>query len=159
MHLSLSRVAPLVGRDVPAFIDGLAATLIEATATAATATGTGLPAPGFDLDLSGAPPVVLENEEGTQCFLALAASPSAPYRAAVRAADAACALVGLPPFHADPVPHVSFAWAPAASAPRLREAVDRGACCGLLTWRLAVRSVAVKAGKRVTVVWRARRGG
>lgn len=153
LHLSLSRVAPLPGRDVPALVDGLVATLTE------EGTAGALPAPGFDLDLTS--PAVLENEEGTQCFMAVAAAPgppSAPFRAAVRAADAACALVGLPPFHTDPLPHVSFAWAPASSVSALREAMRRGGCDRLAPWRLGVRAVAVKAGKRTVMVWRARRG-
>jgi hypothetical protein len=162
LHLSLSRVAPVRGRDVPALVDGLVATLTEAsTGASSSASESSLPAFGFDVDLAG-PPVVLVNEEGTQCFLA-AACPAAgcppAFRAAVRAADAAGALVGLPPFYPDPLPHVSFAWAPAASAPDLRREVEAWWGAGdarLAPWRLGVRAVAVKAGKRVAVVWRAR---
>lgn len=154
LHLSLSRVAPLASRNVPALTDGLAATLTEAV---------GLPAAGFGLALAAL--AALENDDGTQCFLAAApvrggdGSPSlAAFTATVAAVDAAGALVGLPPFYRHPAPHVSFAWAPGGSAAALRAAVADTPWPGP-AWDLPVRRVACRVGKRVVTVWRSSSGG
>lgn len=162
LHVSLSRVAPISSRDVPALTDGLAATLTEAP---------GLPRAGFALRLAAL--AVLENDERTQCFLAAAPAPApapddgagddedddddpaayAAFRAAVAAVDAAGALVGVPPFYERPSPHVSFAWAPGASAAALREAVAGCSWPGP-PWVVPCRRIACRVGKRAVVVWR-----
>ena len=151
LHLSLSRVAPLASRDVPALIDGLAATLAGAA---------GLPSAGFELGLPAL--AVLENDDGTRCFLAAAGGGGGPappahaaFRAAVAAVDAAGALVGLPPYYARPAPHVSFAWAPGAAAAALRGAVAACEWRPRPPWTAPVRCIACRVGKRVVVVWRA----
>jgi hypothetical protein len=78
-------------------------------------------------------------------------------RRGVAAVDAAFALVGLPPFHAAPRPHVSLAWALGDVADDVAAAARAAARAGAAPpahWRPRARVVRVMIGQRVIDVWR-----
>lgn len=141
--MSLSRAAPLAHAAATALVRSLRDLLVDAASP-------------FDLTLAGL--ACFTNDAGTQSFLALGAAPAcACVRALVRAADDAASLADLPPFHADPVPHASLAWAPGGERCAVVAAAAAVPSPPPLTVR--VTRVECRIGKRPHVVWRAEEEG
>ncbi|GAB4814138.1 hypothetical protein N2152v2_001184 [Parachlorella kessleri] len=133
----------------------------------------------FTLGIGG--PEVLINDERTRTFLALSATATGsklqrptpatrgvktPGSSLLRAIDGtsqAFRMHGLPPFYAEPRPHISVAWllgdceqqlaAALQSSPPLWQAAQQLAQC---RWQVQVNAIYCKAGQKTFIVWDAR---